>query len=462
MRDILLTAIIFGSIPFILRRPFVGILVWSWISFMNPHRLTWGFAFDMPFAQIVAVATVIGLLLSSEPKRAPSGPIVYLWAAFIVWMAITTALALNPSGAQEQLMKVLKIQFFILLTALVVNSRERIDKLVWVIVISIGFFSVKGGLFTLMTGGGSKVFGPPGGFIGENNSLALATLMVIPLMNYLRIQSGNTWIRRGLLLAMILSVASVLGSHSRGAFLAGLALMVFFWLKSDRKIIVALTLALLIPPLILFMPQEWSERIQTITENRHAETADIESMHARNRAGTLSAPIASRDWLGYWPNDFSALGRVNAWNYSINVANSRLTGAGFDSWSPATFAQYAPIVEEVQAAHSIFFSVLADHGWIGLLLFLGIIGAAWRNARWLVMRGSASADAAWGRDLGRMIQLSLIAYCTGGAFLSLSYYDLPWTLFLMVTLCRLIVEGRLGSAPIGAKGLRPARPAWSR
>lgn len=462
MRDLVLTAIIFGSIPFVLRHPFVGILVWSWISFMNPHRLTWGFAYDMPFAQIVAVATVIGLMLSREPKKVPSDPFVYLWVAFMAWMVLTTVFALNPSGAQDQLLKVLKIQFFILLTVLLVNTRDRIDKLVWVIVLSIGFYSVKGGLFTLTTGGGSRVFGPPGGFISENNSLALATLMTIPLMNYLRLQADNKWIRRGLLLAMALSVASVLGSHSRGAIVAGAALMVFFWLKSDRKVVVAVSLAILIPPLVMFMPQEWSERVQTIIEDRSAETADIEAMHARSRAGTLSAPIPSRDWLGHWPKDFSALGRVNAWNYSINVANSRVTGAGFESWSPANFAQYAPIVEEVQAAHSVFFGVLADHGWVGLALFLGIIAVTWNNARRLVSRGSLNPDDSSARNLGRMIQLSLIAYCTGGAFLSLSYYDLPWTLFALAMLCRHVVEGRFGTVSEQPKSPRAPRPAWSR
>src|SRR5690606_31159340 len=221
MRDLVVTLIVFGSIPFILRRPFVGILVWSWISFMNPHRLTWGFAFDMPFAQVIAVATLAGRIVARQPKRLASDPFVYLWVAFIAWSMVTTALALYPAAAQDQLVKVLKIQLFVLLTMWLVNTRERIDSLIWVIVLSIGFYSVKGGLFTLMTGGGSRVFGPPGGFIGENNALALATLMVIPLMNYLRLQASNRWVRRGLLLAMVLSVASVLGSHSRGAIVAG-------------------------------------------------------------------------------------------------------------------------------------------------------------------------------------------------------------------------------------------------
>ncbi|HCX34147.1 MAG TPA: putative O-glycosylation ligase, exosortase A system-associated, partial [Rhodocyclaceae bacterium] len=53
MRDIAVTLAVFGSLPFILRRPWIGILVWTWLGFMNPHRLAWGFSTTLPFAMIV-------------------------------------------------------------------------------------------------------------------------------------------------------------------------------------------------------------------------------------------------------------------------------------------------------------------------------------------------------------------------------------------------------------------------
>jgi len=48
MRDLFVTAVIFGLLPFIFKRPWVGILVWAWLSYMNPHRLAWGFALISP------------------------------------------------------------------------------------------------------------------------------------------------------------------------------------------------------------------------------------------------------------------------------------------------------------------------------------------------------------------------------------------------------------------------------
>ena len=425
---------------------------------MNPHRLTYGFAQTMPFAQIVAVATVVGLLFSKERKTIPFNFITFVWIIFLLWMIVTTQFAFYRAEASVYLGSVLKIQFVTFLTLILMTSRERIELLIWIIVLSIGFYSVKGGLFTLVTGGSNRVYGPPGGMIEENNALALATLMIIPLIYYLYQQSKRRSVRLLLMGMVALSAISVLGSQSRGAVVAGAMLVLGFWLKSKRKIVTAVALILIVPPLILFMPDSWHERIGTMTADRKADAADIQAMQLRGGGGALSAPIPSRDWLGYWPNDFSALGRVNAWNYAINVANSRLTGAGFESWSPETFAKYAPIVEEFQGGHSIFFSVLADHGWPGLLMFVSIILMCWRAASKVIKRSKINPETIWIGDLAQMIQLSMISYCVAGAFLSLAYFDLPWHLISIILLCQQLLKQQEISKAGEAKGpnIRPA------
>ena len=62
MRDALVLMLVAGSLPLIFMRPWIGILVWSWLGYMNPHRLTWGFAYDFPFAQIVGIVTLLALV----------------------------------------------------------------------------------------------------------------------------------------------------------------------------------------------------------------------------------------------------------------------------------------------------------------------------------------------------------------------------------------------------------------
>jgi putative inorganic carbon (HCO3(-)) transporter len=64
MRDLLVTAMVLGAIFYAFRRPWVGVMLWTWLSIMNPHRLTWGFAFDAPFAAMAAGVTMLSLLLT--------------------------------------------------------------------------------------------------------------------------------------------------------------------------------------------------------------------------------------------------------------------------------------------------------------------------------------------------------------------------------------------------------------
>ncbi len=403
MRDILVTLLVFGSLPYILSRPYIGIYVWSWLSYMNPHRLGWGFAYNMPFAQIVAIVTLISIFMSKEKKRFPITSLTIIWFVFLLWMAVTTFAAVYPEAAMEQFIKVLKIQFVTILTMLLINDREKLIGLIWVIVMSIGFFGVKGGIFTLLTGGSFRVWGPPGSFIEDNNELALALLMIVPLIYFLFQQYEKKWVKYGLLAAVLLCLVSVIGSYSRGAFLATGAMMVFLFRNSKKKALVASIVVLLVPLMILFMPKKWDERMSTI------KTYD---------------------------QDRSALGRINAWHFSINVANARPSGGGFNIWTPQAFEAWAPDPDDIHVAHSIYFSVLGEHGWIGLILFLAILWLAWRNARWVVLFSREHEGYVWAMQLASMIQVSLIAYMVGGAFLSLSYFDLPWHLIAITVVLR--------------------------
>lgn len=400
LRDLLVLTLIFGSLPFIVWRPYIGILVWSWISYMNPHRMSFGTAYSMPVAQIVAITLLFAIFFTRERNKVRLTPVTVLWIALLLWMTVTTFFSFFPELAQLQLEKVLKIQLVTGLTLLLINNRKKLDHLIWVIALSIGFFSTKGGVFTLMTGGGYRVYGPPDSFIYENNSLAVGTLMVVPLIFYLYRAVKPAWGKAALLLMIMLSMFSVLGSQSRGALVGIGAVGVYFWWKSSYKLASSAVLIVFAVVLVSFMPESWSDRMATITN---------------------------------YQEDKSAMGRINAWKYSINVANANLTGAGFESWSKETFAIYAPVPDDVHAAHSIYFSVLADHGWPGLLLFGSILVLTGLQLR-RIERDATNSDR--DRLLAVCLQISLVAYLAGGAFLSLAYFDLPWHIFAMTILLR--------------------------
>ena len=63
------------------------------------------------------------------------------------------------------------------------------------------------------------------------------------------------------------------------------------------------------------------------------------------------------------------MGRINAWTMALNLAKDNFFGGGFSIYESAVFARYAPD-PEARAAHSIYFQVLGEHGFVGLFLFL--------------------------------------------------------------------------------------------
>ena len=421
MRDILVTLVVFGLLPVVLMRPPVGILLWSWLGYMNPHRLTWGFAYDFPFAQLTAIATIVGFVFWREPKKFPVNSTTIIWLLFTFWFTLTTFFALDWDAAWYGWDRAIKIQLIALLTLVIMRREDRVRALVWVIALSLGFFGLKGGLYTFRTGAEHRVWGPVGSFIQDNNALALALIMTLPLIWFLFLHYRNRYLRTGLIIVALLTLLSILGSYSRGALLAGSAMLFFLWIKGRYKLKVGLVLLIIMPFLIAFMPQQWFERMKTI------ET---------------------------YQQDKSAMGRITAWEFAIDMANQRPTGGGFEAFTEENYWRFSPdIAEQIknrdnryQGAHSIYFRVLGEHGYVGLLLFLALGISAYRTASRVIRRAREHPELGWAADLAAMLQVSLVGFAVGGAFQGLTYFDLYYHLVGLLVLLRVIVEDRFAES----------------
>jgi probable O-glycosylation ligase (exosortase A-associated) len=363
---------------------------------------------------IVALTTLFGMLLSREQKRIPWTRESILLALFVLWMTITTFFAKFPDLAWEQWEKVAKIQLMIFVAMMLITTRERLHVLVWTIAVSIGFYGVKGGIFTILNGGVHRVMGPPGTFIGENNSMGLALAMTVPLMYYLYQESSRRYVRWGLLGAMLLTSLAAFGTHSRGALLGMAAMGAMLWWKSRNKLFMAVVVAAGVSTIFLIMPQEWFDRMTTIKS---------------------------------YEEDASAQGRIGAWRFAFGVANHSFFGGGFETFHGAL------------DAHSIYFEVLGEHGFVGLVLFLALGLFTWISASRIRRKTEDTGDIAWMARLARMTQVSLVAYATAGAFLGMAYYDYAYNLVLIVIICEAILAQRTSStANISAARQGTPRP----
>ncbi len=185
MRDVLLVAFMAVALPLMMWRPAWGALGWVWWGIMNPHRFAWGFATTIPFAWAIGIVTVIGALFSKEPKRLKGGLATGILLVFVAYMVFTTFFALAPLKAWPMLERTVKIQVGTLLALTLLYRKEHAIALMWVVAGSIGFYAIKGGLFTIATLGQFRVWGPEDSFIYDNNAFALATVMSIPLWAFL-------------------------------------------------------------------------------------------------------------------------------------------------------------------------------------------------------------------------------------------------------------------------------------
>lgn len=413
MRDLLLIVILLGTLPFAFKHTYVAVLLWTWVSIMNPHKLAYGFANDAPFALVAAVTALVSLIATKDKLKLPKETPVTVLILFVIWMTITTAASFYPDESFMQLKKVIKIQLMTLVALAALQERRHIELFIWVNVLSIGFYGLKGGIFTIMTGGSYRVWGPPGGFIEGNNEIAVALIMSIPFMNYLRLIVTHKWVKIGLTAMMVLTAIAALGTQSRGALLALVAMMAVLWVRSDKKMVMGVTLVMVGMLLLALMPSSWEERMHTIKE---------------------------------YEEDGSAMGRINAWWLAFNIANRRITGAGFEAYTPETFAAFAPNPADIHVAHSIYFSVLGEHGYIGLILFLLVWVHTLRVAGKIRTKTRNRKDLEWLFHLAGMSQVALVGYAVGGAFLSLAYFDLPYNIMVIVVVAhRWLLEKSVNS-----------------
>lgn len=369
---------------------------------MNPHRLAYGFAYSFPFAFVVAGAIFLGLLFSKQKLRLVWTRETIVLLSFTAWMFVTTFFALNSVDAWGQWDKVWKIQLMIFVMLAVLADRQQLVIMVWIIVLSLGFYGIKGGIFTIATGGNYRVWGPDGTFIGGNNELGLALIMIIPLMRFLQLSTKNKWVKLGLTGAMLLTLATIIGTQSRGALLGLVAMGLVLFLRSRKKMITAILVLGASGAIMAMMPESWFERMNTIKT---------------------------------YEEDASALGRINAWHFAFNLAKDRpLVGGGFETFEPRLFRQYAPNPDDYHDAHSIYFEVLGEHGFVGLTLFLLLGLFTWFTAGQTMKQVKGIDELLQARDLAAMLQVSLAGYATAGIFLGMAYFDLYYYIIALVVL----------------------------
>jgi probable O-glycosylation ligase (exosortase A-associated) len=185
------------------------------------------------------------------------------------------------------------------------------------------------------------------------------------------------------------------------------------------------------------------------------------------------------DTIDHYQQDVSAEGRIDAWKFAYRLALDHpiLGGGQLVGLDAPLWYHYVPHAVSNRAAHSIYFEVLGETGFVGLAIYLVLLLSSLLAARNVIRLTRDRPDLAWARSLAAMLQVSIIGYAVTGAFLSLGFFDLYYALVALVAVTQLVVRreiaktaGTEAPAKLGAwktrlplpSGARPAIPAASR
>ena len=432
IRDLILIAVVLGLTGIALIRPFTGLLSFIVFSIVNPHSMAWSFAQTFPGVLPIALATIVGYLISSEPKHLPRQREVYLLLGLWLMFCVSTSTAFYPNEAFTVLTYVSKILLMVFLSLTMVTTKPRLLQLVRAIALSLGFLGFKAGIFTIRTGGQEMVWGPEHSFLEANNSIGVALAMALPLLYHLRRTESRPWLRHLMLAMMILSYPAIVCTFSRGAWLSAAAATALMLWRSRHRWLTVAALLLILPLLSLDM---------------------------------LPKRVVSRyDDLQNYETEGSAQSRFWTWEFCRRVGFANpLTGAGFNFNSEETYRQYYPEFlgkfDAPKACHGTPFTLLGEHGFPGVVLWIALISSCLLSLQRTRRIGQrAGPDGVWLVATSDMLQASFAAYVVGGMFVDLNYFDIFYQFTAVVAMVKTLAPQvqagvpRPGAVGVPAKG----------
>lgn len=450
MRDLAFIAAWVVLLPLVFRGgAHLGVLLWTWTSLLAPNDVLYGAGVSVPFSKLAAIPALVLLVTGrggGMQIRFNRTTWIVAGLALVGLISQSMTVMADPAPGWELFQKYIKILLLCAIVTWTMRDRLRIHALLFAICLGLGFTGVGEGAKFLLSGGGHKVLGTAS--TGDNNQVALDVLLMLPMLQYLYATARTRLLRLGCLGGGLMTVICVIATASRGGFAGLLIVAVATVLTSRRKLQGLLLIAAMGLVGSQLVSDDWTARMNTIQ-------------------------TAAED-------DDSFLGRVTAWKVATAEAVARpLTGGGFHAaqhgevwfrygadigWLDAIPS--API-EYLHAAHSIYFEILGDLGFPGLLLFLLLFWFAWVDAGRVraIVRRSGRTDLAWAATLALKLRVSILVFMVCGGLLSAAYYDIEYLVVALLTVLRDLVErevreprsadGSIAARPVAA-GLNPA------
>ncbi|MBP6013220.1 MAG: putative O-glycosylation ligase, exosortase A system-associated [Alphaproteobacteria bacterium] len=394
MRDIFFTFVTLFAFGAGLFAPICFTLTYLWFDLLTPQFMTFGFLQTVPISMIAGVAAVLGYLLFDRHKRAVALPAAwYMLLLLLIWTNITTfAFAVAPDAAWPKWDWASKTMLFALFMPFVIRTRAHIEAFIAVFVLCIMTISVSACAKTILSGGGYGVLNIWGGTanrLSESSTFSAFAIGVIPLaMVFLKTWPGLSAARPlATIISKMVPFIATIGMVGTGArtglvCLAAYVILTLSWTR--HRIVAAIVMSISLLLALQFVPQTWMDRMATI-----------------------NSPTS----------EMSAAGRIAVWQWTLEFVAANPFGGGYNSFVVNKVSEDG----SSKAFHSVYFEMLGEHGWPGLILFLVMVISALRALRKIEKRNRDKPETVWLADYARASLHYLIIILVGGIFIGIAF-----------------------------------------
>jgi putative inorganic carbon (hco3(-)) transporter len=386
---------LFGAINS-LRSTFYALLFYLWIAYFRPETWIWSNSFISNSLSLYAgIFLLISFFFRGERLRI-NGRTLLL--GIILTHSLTSTLISDHFQYcwpyWKDFAKVILITY---LMVLLTTSVDRLKLVILIMALSLSFEGAKQGWGTLILHPGS-INNNQVAFLGDNNCVAVGMLMLAPLL--LTLAQGRRWIGTGFRFLAIGVVYRALSTYSRGGLLSFIAMCGLYWRRTQHKLRNLLVIGLLAGLILSAFPETFWQRMRTITISQNEMD---ESMAGRIYFWGVGAKMAFK-------HPFFGVGH-NGYQVSYNQFDS-VKSYGLN-----------------RSVHSMWFGILAESGFVGLLLFLLIIALSLRSCVRVRKICGDDESRAFLKSCATAIETALITAAVGGTFLPFQYVEMLWHFF---------------------------------
>ena len=407
---------------------FIIIAIYFFFEYVRPQDAFIGALAILKIPMFMSIALFIYLMKSD--KSALNEKLVFLVLLFLLEISVSVVFARNSHYVFMAFKGMTLMIIVSLAMPLAIQTMSKYIAFVkyWILInVALAYH--------VITHGGRG----PGGFTWDENDVALTLVMVIPLtiaMIYFKGAEKNKKIIY--MIATAILTFAVMASMSRGGFL-GLASIPFaYWLWSKDKMKnlakLALIAVLFSYPVYQLTPEEYKEEILSITDT------EDDTRNTRLEFWGLA-------WDMYLDNPVIGVG---ARNYPWNVATYQLMRKDRDPDGKLLGGR---------EVHSLYFSLLAELGTVGTVLYIMIVLQLIKKLLFIVRLGESKPEYYNMGLIAKALLISLVSFLISGGFISVLYYPPFWYLFGFVLTMHLIVESELKSdAQAEGSGQKKEKP----